>query len=70
MSGDKKIKMDKQEKTQKRDKLTSDFDNRINFLTQQINNLTIEFNAEVKKRQDEIDLLTLQSEALKTFKIK
>lgn len=58
------------EKEEKRDKLTSDFTVRINFLQKEIQNLTLEKDIEIKKRQDEIDTLTLQSEALTNFKIK
>ncbi len=59
----------KQEKEQKRDKLNSDFQSRINFLQNEINNLTLELNAQIKIRQDEIDSLSLQKDALTNFKI-
>lgn len=62
--------MDTNQKKEKRDKLTNDLDIRINFLNQQKNNLTTQHDAEVKKLQDEIDLLQLQSDALTNYKIK
>lgn len=62
--------MNKQEKEQKRDKMTGENQARINFLQSQIDNLTLEFNAQIAKLQEEIDILSLQNDALTNFKIK
>lgn len=62
--------MDTKQKQDKRDKLTTDFDAQIAFLQSQINNKTVEFNNDIKKIQDQIDELQLQSDALKALKIK
>jgi hypothetical protein len=52
-----------------KDKLTNDMGSRISFLQQQIDNLTGEYTLNVKKLQDEIDILTLQSLALTNFDV-
>lgn len=62
--------MNKQEKEQKKSELTRGLEARIAALQTQITNLTTEYNAEIKKRQDEMEILVLQSDALINFKIK
>jgi len=62
--------MDKQQKEQKKSELTNQLESRIVFLQQQIAKITIEKDEEIKKLQDEIDVLEMQSAALSSFKIK
>ena len=62
--------MDKQQKEKRKSELTQQLDERIVFLQSQIDSKTREFNTEVQKLQEEIEVLTMQSSALNTFKIK
>lgn len=62
--------MDKQQKEQKKSELTNQLESRIVFLQQQIAKITKEKDEEIKKLQDEIDVLEMQSAALSSFKIK
>jgi hypothetical protein len=62
--------MNKQEKEEKKLQLTSEVEAKVAFLQSQIDQLILDCNVEVKKRQDEIDALTIQVDALKEFKIK
>lgn len=62
--------MNKEQKEEKKKKLTSELESRIAFLQSQIDNITKEKDTEIKKIMEEMEVLILQSDALTNFKIK
>ena len=62
--------MNKVEKTEKRKQITTELDLKLDSLKEALVNMIVSHEKEVKKRQDEIELLELQTVALKEYKIK